>query len=1382
MNPKKMLSCFLVLLMLLSLTGSAVSAEDYGYAGSAYGDDDYDDYDDAYDPGYYAEPTEDYCPDTSDGRHIWTEWDVLEDATCEGQGQRIRYCQSCLYRQVEYIPATGHVFGGWQTVEEPTCVSYGIRQRTCTVCGTTFTEDIPPSEHSYGEWQVTKAADCRTEGSRQRTCTVCGDVQTETIAKTDHVYGEWQVTKAADCRTEGSRQRTCTVCGYAQTETVPKADHKFGEWKITVEATDHSQGTRERVCSVCDEKETQNFDPEGTLRRGDNNEAVREMQQLLIEEGILGEGGADGAFGPGTEAAVIAFQEKEGLTPDGVLWPQTQERLRKGKSLVRDLSDILGGPMAVYHEGFYDNRILQLTPQGIISRKKTEEDGLTETIIINLALSNRGEEDLTIDLRALNGAGYIAGLDRFKGWAEGEKVLAAGETVIFPYVLQTYEYDLACGTVRRIVTATGTMEYGDTLMDTAYFLLPLIGSEEPDGLDLTYGNINRNGNGTEETITVDMKVENHSGTELPAQLFTMYEDGSPSAGDSFENWPKGGSLPLKDGTIVNFRYILKPTQEEIDADRIVRLVDVEGTDPETGTLFADEVIIDIPLNNNEEGPILHMQGSGDPASMEDPSHVYHVDDILHINADVSNRGNIPVSGVLIMCEKQTKDGTCLGRYMLDGQLPSMLEPTDGMLTLLEYPITPEDEMYGEITFVFWAEGHLEDIPEIPVFSYNQWTCTVHVGGAGDKDPEPIVSGKYVSDIVLSGETGDTGVAGSGDEDNADAGVAGDGGEDNADAGGIGGGGEDDADAGGIGGGGEEDAEDDGTLVVVLEEVGGSKKSEGYSLGEYVNFRITVMNTHDYDVKGIRVYDSYGGEAPDVVGVTDLGPQSSAVFDYPYCVTQEDVDNKGFTDEAYVRVELYYDENGVERGAYTIFSDSLVIDCCQEPDPVPELTDEISFTVEKEDYGGPADPKGYHLNEILAFKITVTNTCKSDLVNLQVSDDLKDYPDMPEYLGSVSLSPGQSVVFTYTHKVTQQDIEKTKIENQAVASTVVMGPDNEPVQMDVWSDLVTVDTIYDPFDVTPTPTETPGETPGPTPTEAPEENPEPTPTETPDTGIPAKAEGDHCSRVLKARGEGVSEYELLYCSEHQPMIDQIRQTTEQAETDEEKLTAWRSAKELLIEAVRKEYKVLYGSMAAEEDKETVKEEYELFFRQLESFEAVTALGNDELTTETMVCRLLIQHCVDLCYENAAAPAARTDSILKEDIVRLEEAYEPGETCAVEIEEEEQKTKYRFMPCGDHLKLVKGLDASLAEENADIAACFGQAKIKWKDVLKKMMVDRYLSAGPEERKLITADIRLFDDWLAKREQVLNLRYDHNDAVVAELMTAAVQNRVLAAEQAG
>jgi len=62
------------------------------------------------------------------------------------------------------------------------------------------------------------------------------------------------------------------------------------------------------------------------LREGDQGPDVFELQNRLKAQGFPS-GAIDGEFGPGTTAAVIAFQRSEGLLPDGVVGPRTAAAL-----------------------------------------------------------------------------------------------------------------------------------------------------------------------------------------------------------------------------------------------------------------------------------------------------------------------------------------------------------------------------------------------------------------------------------------------------------------------------------------------------------------------------------------------------------------------------------------------------------------------------------------------------------------------------------------------------------------------------------------------------------------------------------------------------------------------------------------------------------------------------------------------------------------------------------------------------------------------------------------------------------------------------------------------------------------------------------------------
>ena len=65
---------------------------------------------------------------------------------------------------------------------------------------------------------------------------------------------------------------------------------------------------------------------DGLLMRGERGVEITELQKQLIATGDY-TGRIDGRFGPGTEAAVMAFQKREGLVTDGIAGPVTLTRL-----------------------------------------------------------------------------------------------------------------------------------------------------------------------------------------------------------------------------------------------------------------------------------------------------------------------------------------------------------------------------------------------------------------------------------------------------------------------------------------------------------------------------------------------------------------------------------------------------------------------------------------------------------------------------------------------------------------------------------------------------------------------------------------------------------------------------------------------------------------------------------------------------------------------------------------------------------------------------------------------------------------------------------------------------------------------------------------------
>ncbi len=68
------------------------------------------------------------------------------------------------------------------------------------------------------------------------------------------------------------------------------------------------------------------------LSRGARGDAVKTVQQALVEQGLAVDGGVDGVFGPGTESALKSFQRQQGLDPTGVVDDATALALGVTKS------------------------------------------------------------------------------------------------------------------------------------------------------------------------------------------------------------------------------------------------------------------------------------------------------------------------------------------------------------------------------------------------------------------------------------------------------------------------------------------------------------------------------------------------------------------------------------------------------------------------------------------------------------------------------------------------------------------------------------------------------------------------------------------------------------------------------------------------------------------------------------------------------------------------------------------------------------------------------------------------------------------------------------------------------------------------------------------
>ncbi|HNB01823.1 MAG: peptidoglycan-binding protein [Nitrosomonas sp.] len=121
-------------------------------------------------------------------------------------------------------------------------------------------------------------------------------------------------------------------------------------------------------------------------KEGDSGKDIKRIQTALKDKGF-NPGALDGEFGPGTEAAVIAFQKSEGLVADGVIGTQTLKALGLIESDQPESFDL---------QGVTSINVSKMFPQTPISHIKThlpfvldalKDAGLADRQMILMALA-----------------------------------------------------------------------------------------------------------------------------------------------------------------------------------------------------------------------------------------------------------------------------------------------------------------------------------------------------------------------------------------------------------------------------------------------------------------------------------------------------------------------------------------------------------------------------------------------------------------------------------------------------------------------------------------------------------------------------------------------------------------------------------------------------------------------------------------------------------------------------------------------------------------------------------------------------------------------------------------------------------------------------------
>ena len=194
------------------------------------------------------------CDDTADSdngqtshTHGWSEWDVVNNATCSEEGLQERSC-TCGEKEQKKIDILAHTLE-----EEAAC---GDPQK-CTVCGVEVAEAKGHTIVVDEAVAATCISDGKTEGAH---CSICNEVlvaQQIITAKghSEAIDAAVSPTCTATGLTEGKH---CSVCGQILTvqQVVSAASHSFSEWIVIKEPTEATKGEKRRDCGSCDVYET----------------------------------------------------------------------------------------------------------------------------------------------------------------------------------------------------------------------------------------------------------------------------------------------------------------------------------------------------------------------------------------------------------------------------------------------------------------------------------------------------------------------------------------------------------------------------------------------------------------------------------------------------------------------------------------------------------------------------------------------------------------------------------------------------------------------------------------------------------------------------------------------------------------------------------------------------------------------------------------------------------------------------------------------------------------------------------------------------------------------------------------------------------------------
>ncbi len=216
------------------------------------------------------------------------------------------------------------------------------------------------------------------------------------------------------------------------------------------------------------------------------------------------------------------------------------------------------------------------------------------------------------------------------------------------------------------------------------------------------------------------------------------------------------------------------------------------------------------------------------------------------------------------------------------------------------------------------------------------------------------------------------------------------------------------------------------------------------VGENINYTFVVTNTGNIDLTGISITDANATVTPATTIDLVAGAVDNSTYTAIHTLTQAEINSGSYINQAVASAP-----NPLGGAAVTDNSDdpndATDVDPNNDGSPddltVITLTPNPMISITKAD-NLPADGSYDTVGEAILYTIEVTNNGNVTLTNIVLTDPNAD-TIVPSVIASID--PGQTVIATATHVITQADIDLGTVTN--IASVSAEDPNTTPVNDD-----------------------------------------------------------------------------------------------------------------------------------------------------------------------------------------------------------------------------------------------------------------------------------------------------------------------------------------------